>query len=241
MNLKNTLTTALMAFTMHVVSGQDTSHGHWQMHIGWRAFNTNLNTFNSSMPNENSHIQGPLNAVEMGMSYEAKRFLLHSGLAIGTRNRGYVSDYEQFILTQTRWTFTGGPVFKLGKNKGIQFSTLAGVGYSSLDLRYQNDTLNKASSISWIINQQPTQLDEDPRHYTNPGFIFLVEQNVSVVIRKNFMFTGFVGYQSDMGKGNWHYEYGFIRRNSPKTFTTGLTYGATLGLRIPIYGYTGTN
>lgn len=225
---------SIFAFAFHILSAQDSMRPAFHIDAGWRTFNTNLDKFNASLPDQSAKITKPLSAVELGMSLEFEKFMIHSDFSIGTRNRSYVSDYEQIIVSQTRWSISGGPVMNIGKKQNIQFATLAGIGYNSIDLRYRNDTLNKASSIPWVINQAPTQYDEDPRHYNNPGFVVLVEQRVSVIVRKHFMFTGFVGYQHDLGKGRWHYEYGFIRRNSPETFGSGLTYGGTLGLRFPI-------
>jgi len=226
------LTTAVLYLLIGTLKAQNTAYV--DMKIGWRAMNTNLDAFNKSMPAGTPYLSGNMNAVELSFGVHKKHFMVHSDLSIGTRNRNFISNYEQIILTQTSWSLTAGPTYKVGKNKKLQFSTLAGVAYNSLDLKYVNDSINKSASIGWILNQAPNQLDEDPGHYTNPGFMLVVQQRATIILNKHFTLTAFVGYQQDMGKGRWHYEYGFIRRNSPETFGTGLSYGASLGLRFPI-------
>ncbi len=205
------------------------------LYINGTVFNTNLDRFNKTLPVNSDKIGFTNGGMGFGFTSMNRRFAFNSDAAFSFRQRSIFSDIEQIYLSRGRISFSFGRHLLTNKKKTFIVTPLLGFTYDQLTLNYRNDSFAKPSSINWVVRDQFPNLnsEDDPENrYINPSFAFLAQLRVTTIIKNRYTISGMVAYQQDISKGRWHYDYGFIRTNSPQTYTTGLSYGISLGVLL---------
>lgn len=205
------------------------------IYISGLVLNTNLDNFNKTLPANASKIGSQNAAMGFGFTSMNSRFAYNTEAAFSFRQRSIFSDFEQIYVTRGRWSVTAGRHLFTNKNKTIIVTPMIGFTADQVTMNYRNDSFAKPSSMNWVVRDQFPNLNSDEENedrYINPSFAVLAQLRVYTIIKNRYTISGMISYQQDISKGRWHYDYGFIRTNSPNTYTTGLNYGITLGFLL---------
>ncbi len=205
------------------------------LYLSGLALNTNLDNFNKTLPANADKIGSQNAAMGFGFTSMNRRFAFNSEAAFSFRQRSVFSNIEQIYVTRGRWSVNAGRHLLTNKSKTLIITPMIGFTYDQLTMNYRNDSFAKPSSINWVVRDQFPNLNTDEEtqdQYINPSFAVLAQLRVYAIIKNRYTISGMISYQQDISKGRWHYDYGFIRTNSPQTYTTGLNYGITLGFLL---------
>jgi hypothetical protein len=205
------------------------------IYLGAGSFHSDLQAFNETMPRRIDRIDEILPALGLGFATVNRRFSFHSDLAFSMRKRSVFSDFEQIMFSRMRWSVAFGRHLYANEKLSLVITPMLGLSYDQYSLNYRNDSFDRPSSIDWVYRPQNTTManqDQYPNHYVNPSLAALAQLRIMTTFGKRFSFSMLSSYQHDLGSGKWHYEYGFIRTNSPNTYTSGLYLGFSLGVLL---------
>lgn len=205
------------------------------LYLSGLVLNTNLDNFNKTLPVNADKIGSQNAAMGFGFTSMNRRFAFNSEAAFSFRQRSVFSNIEQIYVTRGRWSVSAGRHLITNKSKTLIITPMIGFIADQLTMNYRNDSFAKPSSMNWVVRDQFPNLNtnEEPEdRYINPSFGVLAQLRVYGIIKNRYTISGMISYQQDISKGRWHYDYGFIRTNSPHTYTTGLNYGITLGILL---------
>lgn len=205
------------------------------IYLSGLVLNNNLDNFNKTLPANADKIGSQNAAMGFGFTSMNRRFAFNSEAAFSFRQRSVFSNIEQIYVSRSRWTVSAGRHLLTNKSKTLIITPMLGFTADQLTMNYRNDSFSKPASMNWVVRDQFPNLSADEEsedRYINPSFALLAQLRVYTIIKNRYTISGMISYQQDIGKGRWHYDYGFIRTNSPYTYTTGLTYGVTFGILL---------